>query len=137
MSFYSLLGLEYTSSPSEIRKAYRQKSLLYHPDKQQTKTIKEQEAASLKLEEIKAAVEVLLDPFAKAKYDLKIKAEVERKKRDEELDAVDAKLKRDLEEREAAVIRKKQKTASLDDLDRIREEGRRFDVDFTIGRFSI
>ena len=103
----------------------------------QTKTIKEQEAASLKLEEIKAAVEVLLDPFAKAKYDLKIKAEVERKKRDEELDAVDAKLKRDLEEREAAVIRKKQKTASLDDLDRIREEGRRFGVDFTIGRFSI
>lgn len=61
--FYKILGLKRSASPKEIKKAYRSKSLQYHPDKNK------EEGASDKFAEIAYAYEVLTDDEKKEIYD--------------------------------------------------------------------
>jgi DnaJ-class molecular chaperone len=61
--FYRLLGIRRDASQKEIKKAYRAKSLEYHPDKNKN------EGASEKFAEIAYAYEVLTDEDKKAVYD--------------------------------------------------------------------
>ena len=61
--FYKLLGLSRDATAKEIRKAYRIKSLEYHPDKNK------EEGASEKFAEIARAYEVLSDEELKGIYD--------------------------------------------------------------------
>jgi DnaJ-class molecular chaperone len=61
--FYKLLGLSRDASLKEIKKAYRQKSLEYHPDKNK------EEGAADKFAEIARAYEVLSDEDKKKIYD--------------------------------------------------------------------
>jgi len=62
--FYQVLGVSKNSSQAEIKKAYRQLALAYHPDKNKTKE------AEAKFKEISQAYEVLADPKKKEAYDL-------------------------------------------------------------------
>ena len=61
--FYKLLGVSRSASPKEIKKAYRAKSLEYHPDKNK------EEGAAETFAEIAYAYEVLTDETKKEVYD--------------------------------------------------------------------
>lgn len=61
--YYKLLGVSRDASKKDIKKAYRQKSLEYHPDKNKA------EGAAEKFAEINRAYEVLTDEDLKQVYD--------------------------------------------------------------------
>jgi curved DNA-binding protein len=62
--YYKVLGVEKTSTPAEIKKAYRALANKYHPDK-----TKGDKTAEEKFKEINEANEVLSDPVKRKKYD--------------------------------------------------------------------
>ena len=57
-SYYELLGVERTATEDELKKAYRKKALLLHPDKNRDDV----ERATKTFAEVQAAYEVLSDP---------------------------------------------------------------------------
>jgi len=61
--FYKILGIKRNATPKEIKKAYRSKSLEFHPDKNK------EEGAADKFAEIAYAYEVLTDEEKKEVYD--------------------------------------------------------------------
>jgi len=63
VDFYNVLGVGRDATSKQIKKAYRQKSLQYHPDKNK------EEGASEKFAEISRAYEVLSDDELKQVYD--------------------------------------------------------------------
>jgi len=62
--YYEVLGVNKSSSPDEIKKAYRKKAMQYHPDKNPGDA-----AAEEKFKEANEAYEVLSDADKKAGYD--------------------------------------------------------------------
>jgi curved DNA-binding protein len=64
MEYYETLGVPKTASAPEIKKAYRQLALKYHPDKNQG-----DKTAEAKFKEINEAYAVLSDPEKKKQYD--------------------------------------------------------------------
>lgn len=62
--YYEILGVQKTSSPEEIKKAYRKLAKKYHPDLNGGS-----EEAAEKLKEVNEAFEVLSDPQKKSRYD--------------------------------------------------------------------
>lgn len=67
--YYKILDLKKTASANEIKKAYRSKSFIYHPDKMKNASPEEKEAANKKMKDIGEAYAVLSDPDKKATYD--------------------------------------------------------------------
>ncbi|CAG8646614.1 34918_t:CDS:2 [Racocetra persica] len=66
--YYEILGVAETASEAEIRTAYRQLSLKYHPDKVATSGLTVKQATE-KMQEINEACEVLMNPEKRVHYD--------------------------------------------------------------------
>jgi molecular chaperone DnaJ len=64
--YYEILGISKSASADEIKKAYRNLALKYHPDRVPADKKKEAEE---RFKEISEAYEVLMDPQKKATYD--------------------------------------------------------------------
>ena len=62
-NYYEILGVSKDANESEIKKAYRQLSLKYHPDRNASEEAKE------KIQQVNQAYEVLSDHTAKQQYD--------------------------------------------------------------------
>ncbi|XP_056403067.1 dnaJ homolog subfamily C member 17 [Hyla sarda] len=95
MDLYGLLGVEAGATEKEIKKAYRQKALTCHPDKNPDNP----RAAEL-FHQLSQALEVLTDGAARAAYDKLRKAKEAAAKRTQKLDEKRKKVKLDLEARE-------------------------------------
>jgi tetratricopeptide (TPR) repeat protein len=65
--YYKALGLSRRAKPKEIKKAYREKALQWHPDKHSGEV--EKAAAEKEFQAVAEAYEVLSDPETRGKYD--------------------------------------------------------------------
>lgn len=61
--YYEVLGVPKSASPEDLKKAFRQQALKYHPDRNKDAD------ASEKFKEVNAAYQVLSDPERRAAYD--------------------------------------------------------------------
>ncbi|XP_045918905.1 dnaJ homolog subfamily C member 17 isoform X3 [Micropterus dolomieu] len=125
MDLYGLLGIESTATTKEIKKAYRQKALTCHPDKNPDNP----KAVEL-FHQLSQALEVLTDAAAKAAYDKICAAKKQAEERNRKLDDKRKKIKLDLESRErqaeAHSQEEVQNTRTLEEeIARLREEGSR------------
>jgi len=64
--YYEILGISKSAGPDEIKKAYRNLALKYHPDRV---TADKKKEAEEKFKEMSEAYEVMMDPQKKATYD--------------------------------------------------------------------
>eukprot|EP00605_Chrysophyceae_sp_TOSAG23-4_P000491 GSChrysophyteH1.ASY1.ANO1.550.1 assembled CDS len=72
---YRVLAVPNGADEDSIKKAYKKAALKYHPDKQATKSAKEQEDASTKFKEINEAYGILSDPAKRKRYDAGVDVE--------------------------------------------------------------
>uniref|UniRef100_A0A8C1A2I2 DnaJ homolog subfamily C member 17 n=1 Tax=Cyprinus carpio carpio TaxID=630221 RepID=A0A8C1A2I2_CYPCA len=88
MDLYALLGIQSSASEKQIKKAYRQKALSCHPDKNPDNP----KAAEL-FHQLSQALEVLTDAAAKAAYDKVRAAKKQAEERNQKLDDKRKKIK--------------------------------------------
>jgi curved DNA-binding protein CbpA len=69
LTYYDLLGLHPSASVQQIRRAYRERSKLYHPDT----TLLQAAIATAKFHELNEAYGTLSSPDRRSQYDLKIR----------------------------------------------------------------
>ncbi|XP_023045137.1 dnaJ homolog subfamily C member 17 [Piliocolobus tephrosceles] len=128
MDLYELLGVEEKAADKEVKKAYRQKALSCHPDKNPDNP----RAAEL-FHQLSQALEVLTDAAARAAYDKVRKAKKQAAERTQKLDEKRKKVKLDLEARERQARAQESEeeeesrsTRTLEqEIERLREEGSR------------
>ncbi|XP_016414724.1 dnaJ homolog subfamily C member 17 [Sinocyclocheilus rhinocerous] len=125
MDLYALLGIESTATEKQIKKAYRQKALSCHPDKNPDNP----KAAEL-FHQLSQALEVLTDAAAKAAYDKIRAAKKQAEERNRKLDDKRKKIKLDLEAREQQADNVKVEEVKItrtleEEIIRLREEGSR------------
>lgn len=65
MDYYKVLGIKPSAGPVEIRNAYKEQALYYHPDR----NLNNVKLAEKKFKEVSNAYQVLSDPELKEKYD--------------------------------------------------------------------
>ncbi|XP_032963395.1 dnaJ homolog subfamily C member 17 isoform X1 [Rhinolophus ferrumequinum] len=130
MDLYALLGIEEKAADKEVKKAYRQKALSCHPDKNPDNP----RAAEL-FHQLSQALEVLTDAAARAAYDKVRKAKKQAAERTQKLDEKRKKVKLDLEARERQAQAQAQGSEEEEEsrssrtlgqeIQRLREEGSR------------
>ncbi|XP_070698863.1 dnaJ homolog subfamily C member 17 [Pempheris klunzingeri] len=125
LDLYGLLGIESTATTKEIKKAYRQKALTCHPDKNPDNP----KAVEL-FHQLSQALEVLTDAAAKAAYDKICAAKKQAEERNKKLDDKRKKIKLDLETRERQAEAHSQEEVQItrtleEEIARLREEGSR------------
>ncbi|XP_068120408.1 dnaJ homolog subfamily C member 7 isoform X2 [Hyperolius riggenbachi] len=67
--YYKILGVDKSASEDEIKKAYRKRALMHHPDRHSGATTEIQKEEEKKFKEVGEAFTVLSDPKKKARYD--------------------------------------------------------------------
>ena len=67
-NYYSILGLTESASQEDIRAAFKQLALKYHPDKHQGDPLMEE-----RFKEVNEAYQILSNPYEKARFDIKLK----------------------------------------------------------------
>ncbi len=77
-TYYTCLDLPHNATPEQIRRAYRQKSKLYHPDT----TILSAKVAAQKFSELNEAYRILSSSEHRMRYDLQRSTAVDRKASD-------------------------------------------------------
>ncbi|XP_010180513.1 PREDICTED: dnaJ homolog subfamily C member 17 isoform X2 [Mesitornis unicolor] len=127
LDLYGLLEIGEKASEKEVKKAYRQKALTCHPDKNP-----DNPRAAEVFHQLSQALAVLTDAAARAAYDKVRKAKKQAAERTQKLDEKRKKVKLDLEarEREAQAHESEEEeiriTRSLEqEIMRLREEGSR------------
>jgi DnaJ family protein C protein 17 len=127
VDFYELLGVQFETSESDIRRAYRKTALKYHPDKLGKDFDPE------KFHLLQIANDVLSDPAAKAAYDNARSARLQKKRQVELFEGKRRQMKEELEARERSgvatasggVKRPREETEMEAEIRRLAEEGRR------------
>ncbi|MGE0010267.1 MAG: DnaJ domain-containing protein [Candidatus Babeliales bacterium] len=72
-TYYEILGVSKTASESDLKKGYRKKALVLHPDKIQERTgMPATSEQTKKFQELVEAYDVLKDPLKKREYDIKL-----------------------------------------------------------------
>ncbi|KIW98017.1 uncharacterized protein Z519_01601 [Cladophialophora bantiana CBS 173.52] len=95
VDYYELLSIPTTASESEIRRAYRKTSLLYHPDK-----VKPTPETLEKFQLLQTALNILTDATEKLKYDQTREAKQRRLAETAALESRRRHMKEELEKRE-------------------------------------
>lgn len=67
--YYKILGVDKNASEDEIKKAYRKRALVHHPDRHANATEVERKEQEKKFKELGEAYGILSDPKKKARYD--------------------------------------------------------------------
>ncbi|XP_032529959.2 dnaJ homolog subfamily C member 7 [Danaus plexippus] len=67
--YYKILGIEKTASEDDIKKAYRKRALVHHPDRHAGAPDNERREQERRFKEVGEAYEVLSDPKKRARYD--------------------------------------------------------------------
>ncbi|XP_054246471.1 dnaJ homolog subfamily C member 17 [Indicator indicator] len=125
LDLYGLLGVGEKASEKEVKKAFRQKALTCHPDKNP-----DNPRAAEVFHQLSQALAVLTDAAARAAYDKVRRAKKQAAERTQKLDERRKKVKLDLEarEREAQAQENEEeetKTTLEEEIIRLREEGSR------------
>ncbi|MBN1390211.1 MAG: J domain-containing protein [Candidatus Thermoplasmatota archaeon] len=69
MNMYEVLGMPRDAMSRDIRKAYRKKAVLHHPDKLRDSDRSDAEASAAEMVRINTAKQILLDPARRSLYD--------------------------------------------------------------------
>uniref|UniRef100_A0A182TWZ8 J domain-containing protein n=1 Tax=Anopheles melas TaxID=34690 RepID=A0A182TWZ8_9DIPT len=67
--YYKILGVTKQASEDEIKKAYRKRALVHHPDRHANATDEEKKEQERKFKELGEAYTILSDPVKKSRYD--------------------------------------------------------------------
>lgn len=67
--YYKILGVSKSASDDEIKKAYRKRALLHHPDRHSSAPEEEKRDQEKKFKELGEAYNVLSDPKKRTRYD--------------------------------------------------------------------
>lgn len=67
--YYKILGVSKTASDDEIKKAYRKRALIHHPDRHSNAPDSEKKEQEIKFKEVGEAYAVLSDATKKSRYD--------------------------------------------------------------------
>ncbi|CAG5121036.1 unnamed protein product [Candidula unifasciata] len=67
--YYKILGVHKTATEDEIKKAYKKRALIHHPDRHSHDTIDKQKEEEKKFKELGEAYSILSDAKKKARYD--------------------------------------------------------------------
>ncbi|XP_060138063.1 dnaJ homolog subfamily C member 7 [Zootoca vivipara] len=67
--YYKILGVDKNASEDEIKKAYRKRALMHHPDRHSGASAEIQKEEEKKFKEVGEAFTILSDPKKKARYD--------------------------------------------------------------------
>ncbi|XP_018787685.1 PREDICTED: dnaJ homolog subfamily C member 7 isoform X2 [Bactrocera latifrons] len=67
--YYKMLGISRNATEDEIKKAYRKKALIHHPDRHANSSAEERKEEELKFKEIGEAYAILSDQRKKMRYD--------------------------------------------------------------------
>ena len=128
VDFYALLDVQFESSASDIRRAYRKTALKYHPDKLGAAFDPE------KFHLLQIANDVLSDEAAKAAYDQRRSAKIQKQKQERLFEGRRRQMKEELEARErgglssasTGVKRQRDEAQEMDaEIKKLAEEGKR------------
>lgn len=118
MNLYKVLEIDASAPTAQIRRSYRQKALLYHPDKNPSLSAKD------KFERISVALRVLTNEELKAKYDDILKQREADDAKSRQLSEREQKLKNDLLNAEREYVKRCEKAKQrARKIELLREEG--------------